>query len=68
MSELNYETLRQMIRDLKIPPREPSLFDLFQPSKLMGMNVYVEPEVPKVQLRELKLSDGTPLVTKEFRD
>lgn len=70
MSNLTAEKLRAMMADVMkyAPPPQPSLFDFLKPSRMIGMDVYVEPEVPRLQLREITLSDGTPLVSKEFRD
>jgi hypothetical protein len=70
VSDLTYDKLMATMRDVmaSAPPPRSSLFDFLKPSRLMGMDVYVEPDVPKIQLREITLSDGTPLVSKEFRD
>lgn len=35
--------------------------------RFAGMNVHEEQTPPKIQLRDIKLSDGTPLVSPEFR-
>lgn len=71
MSDLTYKAIKAAYDDLMrfAPPRQPNLLDsIYQPSRFAGMDVYVEPEVPRLQLREITLSDGTPLVSKEFRD
>lgn len=66
---LTAEAVLKMARDLEaMMPKRPSLFDPLYPfPKLGGMDVFIEPEVPKIQARDIKLSDGTSILSPEFR-
>lgn len=67
MSNLTIEALRAMMATL--PKPEPSLFDLnpFRMPKFAGLNVYeAPPPPPKVQVRQIFLKDGTPLLSAKF--
>lgn len=61
--------MREIERRLGPIPREPSLFDsIYKPQTFAGMKVYERPPPgPKLQLRDITLSDGTKLFTSEFR-
>lgn len=67
MSELTYEKLREMMA--KFPaPKHDDLFDCLVPrGALFGRKIYdAPPPQPKIQVRQLYLSDGTPLLPPDF--
>lgn len=66
-ADLTVEALRELMA--KFPPAQPSIFDsVLRLPKLGGMDVYVEPSIPKIQVNDIKLSDGTSILSKQFRD
>lgn len=67
-NDLTMDGLLALMRKFPPAPRDPIDDLLSLKPRMLGMDVYVEPDVPRLQLREIKLSDGTPLVSKEFRD
>jgi len=66
-NDLTYERLNELVR--RFPPVGPSLFDyLNAPPRFIGMDVYeLPPEPAKVEVRDIKLSDGTSILSPEFR-
>lgn len=67
MSTLTAEALREMMA--KFPaPKHDDFFDYLVPrGALMGRKIYdAPPPLPKIQVRQLFLSDGTPLLPAEF--
>jgi len=71
MSNLTYEKILEMMRSLPPAPRN-DLFNPFPfrpPGRFMGMPVYeAPPPPPKIQVRDIKFSDGTSILTPEFRE
>lgn len=65
-NDLTLDKLMEVMR--QFPPPQPSPLDLFRPKRLMGMDVYQRPDPPpKIQVRDIKLSDGTSLLSPQFR-
>jgi hypothetical protein len=64
MSDLTYEKMRAMLDSLP----KPDLFNPFRmPFRLMGREIYdAPPPAPKIQVRQIYLNDGTPLLPTEF--
>jgi len=50
-------------------PERPLFEEFFRPrSRFAGMDIYTRPPSPaKIQVRDIKLSDGTSILTAEFR-
>jgi hypothetical protein len=68
-NDLTYDKLMAAMREIAhlVPPPQPSLLDFLRPARFMGMNVYEEPPLlPKIQVRDIKLSDGTSLLSPKF--
>jgi hypothetical protein len=64
MSNLTLDKMLEILR--KFPPPPPSPFDL--PFRFGGLKVFEAPSPPpKIQVRDIKLSDGTSILTPEFR-
>lgn len=64
-STLTLEKLREAMRLLPSP--EPDLFNPFQLPRFMGRQIYEAPPAPpKIQVKSLRLSDGTPLLPYDF--
>jgi hypothetical protein len=53
----------------KLPKPEPDLFNpLRMPFRALGREIYdAPPPLPKIQVADIRLSDGTPLLPVEFR-
>lgn len=68
-STLTLEKLQEVIDAMGILPRQPSLFDaLIKPlPTVMGMKVYQREQIPRIQVRDIKLRDGTSILSPEFR-
>jgi hypothetical protein len=69
---MNYKEIKDAIDAITLIARspEPSLFDTLygMPKTLMGMKIIERPSPPpRIQLRNITLSDGTPLFSDEFR-
>lgn len=68
-NDLTYEKLMASMREVLAhsPPPQPSLFDFLRPARFMGLDIYEEPPPPpKIQVRDIKLSDGTSLLSPKF--
>jgi hypothetical protein len=67
VSELTFEKIREMMRCLPPGPRN-DLFDPFPMRPFMGMPVYdAPPPQPKIEVRDIKFSDGTSILPAAFR-
>ena len=51
-----------------LPKPEPNIFDsLRMPFRALGRDIYdAPPPVPKIQVRDIKLKDGTSILSPEF--
>lgn len=67
MSNLTLEGIRAMMASLPRPA--PDLFNpLRMPFRPLGREIYdAPPPIPKIQVADIKLKDGTPLLPAEFR-
>jgi hypothetical protein len=68
-NDLTYDKLVAAMREVAhlMPPSQPSLFDFLRPPRYLGMDIYEEPPPPpKIQVRDIKLSDGTSLLSSKF--
>jgi hypothetical protein len=68
VSELTIEKIREMMRGLPPAPKN----DLFAPfpfrSRLAGLDLYeAPPPPPKLEVRDIKFSDGTSILPAAFR-
>lgn len=69
MSTLTYDKILAAMREIEasMPPPRPRLLDFLRPARFMGMDIYEEPPPPpKIQVRDIKLSDGTSLLSPKF--
>lgn len=71
MSELTFDKIMETYREIQraFPqPREPSIFDVLRPRPFMGMKVFeAPPPPPKLQVHDIKFSDGTSILSEDFR-
>lgn len=68
-NDLTYDKIIAAMHEIEkiMPPPQPSLLDFLRPARFMGMDVYEEPPPPpKIQVRDIKLSDGTSLLSSKF--
>lgn len=64
---LTYAKLNEMLRSLPAPAPRNDLFNPL-PMRFMGMPVYeAPPPPPKLQVRDIKFSDGTSILPAAFR-
>lgn len=67
MSNLTLETLEKMLAGFPPAPPRNDPFGLM-PSRFMGMDVFEMPPQPaKIEVRDIKLSDGTSILPASFR-
>lgn len=70
MSNLTYDNIMKTFREIQAAcprPREPSMLDFLRP-RFGGMKVFeAPPPPPKLQVRDIKFSDGTSILPDDFR-
>lgn len=66
MSTLTLDAIKALMD--KLPKPEPDLFNPFRmPMRLAGRDIYEEPPPPpKIQVHQIFLKDGTPLLPEAF--
>lgn len=69
MSTLTAEALREMMRQFPAP-RHDDFFDCLVPrASILGRKIYdAPPPLPKIQVRQIYLKDGTALLPQGFLD